>query len=327
MAALSYEKIRARIKDTTQLSEQAIDEKVDQKLKQLSDLVSKEGAAHIVANDLGVKIFQQKHAREKIKEIAPMQRNVELVARIVKNYGIRHFKTEKKEGRNAAFLAGDETGVVRVTVWDEPIIDKLATLKDNDIVLIKGAYIRENNGYNEVHLGSGSSIELNPENEEVAFAKQQASNKAITELKEKDLATIAGTVVQVFEPRFYDACPECNKKVQEDGSCPQHGKVQKRIVPILNIILDDGTDNIRVVCFRDLAETALGMKAEELVGKKGDPAFFEDVKKSILGKQMQVTGRVNMNEMFARLEMVAQNVKDATPAEVVAVVKHEDVVM
>lgn len=325
MAALSYEEIRARIKDAAQLSEQQIDEKVEQKLKQLSDLVSKEGAAHIVANDLGVKIFQQKHGREKIKEISPMQRNVELLARVVKNYGIRHFKTEKKEGRNAAFLAGDETGVARVTVWDEPVIEKLANLKENDIILIKGAYIRENNGYNEVHLGSGSSIEVNPENEGVAFSKQQPLNKAITELKEKDLATIAGTVVQVFEPRFYDACPECNKKVQEDGSCSKHGKVEKRAVPIVNIILDDGTDNIRVVCFRDLAETVLGMKAGELAGKKEDASFFEEAKKNILGKQMQVTGRVNMNEMFARLEMVAQNVKDATPAEVVAVVKHEEI--
>lgn len=325
MAALSYEEIRARIKDAAQLSEQEIDGKVSEKLKQLSDLVSKEGAAHIVANDLGVKIFQQKHGREKIKEISPMQRNVELLARVVKNYGIRHFKTEKKEGRNAAFLAGDETGLVRVTVWDEPVIDKLANLKENDIVLIKGAYIRENNGFNEVHLGSGSSAEINPENEEVAFSRQQPLNKAITELKEKDLATIAGTVVQVFEPRFYDACPECNKKVREDGSCSQHGNIEKRLVPILNIILDDGTDNIRIVCFRDLAEAALGMKAGELAAKKGDPAFFEDIKKNILGKQMQVTGRVNMNEMFARLEMIAQNLKDATPAEVVAVVKHEEV--
>lgn len=325
MAALSYEEIRARIKDATQLSEQQIDEKVEDKLRQLSDLVSKEGAAHIVANDLGVKVFQQKHAREKVKEIAPMQRNIELLARVVRNYGIRHFKTEKKEGRNAAFLAGDETGVVRVTVWDDPVIVKLEKLKENDIVLIKGAYVRENNGYNEVHLGSGSSVELNPDNEDVPVSRQQPSNKAINELKEKDLATIAGTVVQVFEPRFYEACPECNKKVQEDGACVQHGKVEKRLVPILNMIIDDGTDNIRVVCFRDLAETALGMKAEELAGKKGDPAFFEDVKKNILGKQMQVTGRVSMNEMFARLEMVAQNVKDATPAEVVAVVRHEEI--
>ena len=31
-----------------------------------------------------------------------------------------------------------------------------------------------------------------------------------------------------------------------------------------------------------------------------------------------------MNEMFARLEMVANSVKEATPAEVIATVKHEE---
>lgn len=325
MAAMTYEQIKARIKDTTGLSEADIDLKVNDKLRQLSDLISKEGAAHIVANDLGVKIFQQRQGRIKITELMPMQRNVEVLVRVVKNYGIRNFKTEKKEGRNAAFLAGDESGIIRTTVWDEPVIQQLEPLKENDILLIKGAYVRENNGYKELHLGTGSSIALNPANETVGFSKAQPSNKSIVELKDKDSAVIAGTVVQLFEPKFYDACNICSKKVI-DGACPNHGKVEKKVVPIVNVILDDGTDNIRVVCFRDAAESVLGKDAESLSKIKENPGLFEEIKKSIVGKQLQVTGRVNMNEMFARLEMVASTVKEATPADVVANVKHEELV-
>lgn len=323
MAALTYEEIRTRIKNATNISEAEIDEKVSQKLKQLSDLVSKEGAAHIVANDLGVKIFMaQKTGRLKVNELQPMQRNVEVLARVIKNYGTRNFKTEKKEGRVASFLVGDDTGIVRATVWDEPVIQQLDKLQEKDIVLVKGAYIRENNGFKELHLGTGSSLAINPENESVPFSKQTAVNKAISELKDKDLATIAGTVVQVFEPRFYEACPVCGKKVQmEDGKCVQHGLVEKKTVPILNLILDDGTDNIRVTCFRDAAESAAG---KALIPMKDNPSAIDSFKNSMTGKQLQVTGRVSMNEMFARLELVAQSVKDATPAEVVAVVKHED---
>ncbi|HII16188.1 MAG TPA: hypothetical protein HA362_07840 [Nanoarchaeota archaeon] len=327
MVALTYEEIRAKIKDATGVSESEIDNKVSQKLKQLSDLISKEGAAHIVANDMGVKIFQQqKHSRQKINEVMPMQRNVEVLARVVRNYGTRNFKTEKKEGRVASFLMGDETGVMRATVWDEPVIQQLADLKDNDIVLIKGAYVKENNGFKELHLGSGSSLQLNPANETVGFSKQAPSNKTIAELKEKDLATVTGTVVQLFEPRFYEACVTCGKKVQEDGTCSQHGKTEKRLMPVVNIILDDGTDNIRIVFFRDLAESLIGLKSDELAKARENPTLLEDLKKTVLGKQVQITGRVNMNEMFARLEMVAQNVKEATPEDVVAVVKQEEVV-
>lgn len=326
MTALSYEQIRARIKDTTGLSETEIDLKVNDKLKQLSDLISKEGAAHIVANDLGVKIFQQmKQGRAKVTELTPQQRNVEILVRVVKNYGIRQFKTEKKEGRNAAFLAGDATGVIRTTVWDEPVIKQLESLKDNDVVLIKGAYVRENNGFKELHLGSGSSVALNPENETVEFSRQQPLSKAIAELKDKDTAVIAGTVVQIFEPRFYEACSTCNKKLVE-GLCPNHGKVEKRIVPIVNVILDDGTDNIRVVCFRENAEAVLGKDSETLSKVRENPGLFEEIKRNILGKQLQITGKVNMNEMFARLEMVANSVKEATPADVVANVKHEELI-
>ena len=62
MTAMSYEQIKAKIKDATNISDADIDLKVNDKLRQLSDLISKEGAAHIVANDLGVKIFQQVEA-------------------------------------------------------------------------------------------------------------------------------------------------------------------------------------------------------------------------------------------------------------------------
>ncbi|MFH1065124.1 MAG: hypothetical protein V1734_01310 [Nanoarchaeota archaeon] len=324
MTAMSYEHIKAKIKDATNISEADIDLKVNDKLKQLSDLISKEGAAHIVANDLGVKIFQpMKQGRMKVSELIPMQRNVEVLVRVVKNYGIRNFKTEKKEGRNAAFLAGDESGIIRTTVWDEPVIKQLETVKENDIVLIKGAYIRENNGYKELHLGTGSSVALNPANETVGFSRAQPANKSIAELKDKDMAIIAGTIVQLFEPKFYEACTICSKKVI-DGACPNHGKVEKRMIPIVNVILDDGTDNIRVVCFRDAAESMLGKDADTLAKVKDNPGIFEEIKKNILGKQVQVTGKINMNDMFARLEMVANSVKEATPAEVIATVKHEE---
>ena len=62
MTAMSYEQIKAKIKDAINISDADIDLKVNDKLRQLSDLISKEGAAHIVANDLGVKIFQQVEA-------------------------------------------------------------------------------------------------------------------------------------------------------------------------------------------------------------------------------------------------------------------------
>ena len=64
---------------------------------------------------------------------------------------------------------------------------------------------------------------------------------------------ILATVVQAFEPRFYDSCPECRKKINEEGRCEVHGIVEKKEVPIVNVYVDDGTENIRVVLFNENA--------------------------------------------------------------------------
>ena len=48
MLGFKYEDIIARIKEEKGLSDGEIEVKVKQKLEQLSDLISKQGAAHIV---------------------------------------------------------------------------------------------------------------------------------------------------------------------------------------------------------------------------------------------------------------------------------------
>lgn len=329
MMGLTYEQIVEKIRAHASLTDFEIEKKVKEKLDKLSYLISKEGAAHIVANELGVKVFEApKGGRLKVKELQPQQRNIDLLAKVVKFYGIRSFKTEKKEGRNASFLVGDETGKVRVTVWDETLLPTVEKIKEEGIILIKNAYIRENNGFKEVHLGSGSQLILDPPGEtvgEVGAARMEAARRAIADLQEKELATVTGTVVQVFEPRFYEACGVCGKKVSiEDGRCREHGLVEKKLSPVVNIILDDGTDNIRVVFFRDQAEAVLGTPMAELAKVRDNPLAFEEIRDKVLAKQVQITGRVTRNEMFDRLEMVANSVEEAKP-EVAAGVSEEKI--
>ena len=53
MIKIPYDHIIERKKKEGNISESEIDVKIDQKMKQLSGLISKEGAAHIIANELG----------------------------------------------------------------------------------------------------------------------------------------------------------------------------------------------------------------------------------------------------------------------------------
>jgi ssDNA-binding replication factor A large subunit len=323
MIGFTYDQIVEKIKESKGLSDGEIEAKVKEKLDKLSDLISKEGAAHIVANELGVNLYDNiaKTRRYKVRELMPAMRNIEVVGKVVRVYEVRSFVRNEQERKVASFLMGDETGKVKVTLWDEPLIKNIedGTLKEESVVLIKNAYVRENNGFREVHMGSGAVLDVNPKGEKVEVsdsAVQQvatAERKTIAELKQGDFALVYGTLINVFEPKFYDACPHCNKKVVE-GKCPEHGEVKSNLVPIVNIFLDDGTDNIRVVFFRDAANKVL--KVEDASVLKDNPEKFREVKDSIMLSQVEVQGKVNQNEMMGRLEMMASKVNDADPKEI-----------
>lgn len=69
--------------------------------------------------------------------------------------------------------------------------------------------------------------------------------------------------------------------------------------------MDDGTGNVRVVLFRDLAEKIYGAKAEQI----------EDVEKfydglDVLGKEIVVGGRVKKG-LSGELELVGNKLEEA----------------
>jgi len=324
MLKIGYDEIKKRIRDEKGLTDEEIEQKVKQKLDQLSGLVSNEGAAHIIANELGVKVFPDvQKKRYKVKEIMAGLRGIELVGKIIKKYETRTFSKDGREGRVASLLVGDETGVIRLVFWDENHIDKVESMNENDVVKISNAYSKENQGFKEIHVGNRSELTVNPEGESVDSVqqKQEYSQKKIESLQEGDFVKIMGTIVQIFEPRFYEACPECSKKLVLEGEskvCKEHGSVAGSFIPILNFIFDDGTDNIRVVCFRDVVEKVLGKTPEDVQKYRENVAEFEGIRSSIQGKQLMITGRVSKNEMFDRLEFVAQDVSDANPKVLMA---------
>ena len=68
MIKIPYEEIVLKINESTKMPASEIEERVEKKLKQLSGLISKEGAAHIIANELGVKLFEASGGKLEIKK-------------------------------------------------------------------------------------------------------------------------------------------------------------------------------------------------------------------------------------------------------------------
>lgn len=311
MIQVPYDVIREKIKDNAKISDAELDSRIKGKIDKLSGLISKEGAAHIIANELGIKLFDQTSGRLKIRSILVGMRNVEIVGKVQQIFEAREFKTETRTGKVGSFIIGDETGTIRVVLWGSQA-DKLAELEQNKIIRIQAGYVKDNKGRKELHLGEQGVLDLNPEGEAVGEVKKtEFTRRSIKDLAESMAdAEILGTIVQVYDMKFFEVCPQCGKKTlpKDAGTsiCTQHGTVNSAYSYVFNTVLDDGTGNIRVALFKRQAEKLLGKQEQEIVMFKDSPDKFEKVKYDLLGKQIKIAGRVNKNMMFDRIEFIAQ---------------------
>jgi replication factor A1 len=337
MIQMPYQDIIAKIKEAKGLSDAELDVKVKKKMDALSGLISKEGAAYIVANELGVKLIPTSGCLQ-IKQVMIGMRTVETMGKVMRKFPINEFERNGKSGKVGSFIIADETGQIRITAWHE-MTDHLSKFNEGDILKIVGGYVRENNGAKEIHLNSTSKLIVNPEGAKVnvastsysqsgGFSQAKAVRKKISELKENDdNIEILGHIVQVFDPRFYPVCPNCNKRAEQVGEgyrCAEHGLVTPDYSFVMNAFVDDGSDNIRAVFFKKQAINLLETTEENMREYRGSPEKFEKVKNDILGEQAKIIGRVSRNEVFDRLEIVARLVfRDIDPEKEIAVLKQQ----
>jgi len=312
---IPYDDMLAKIEQKAGLSRQQIQERIDAKLKQLSGLISKEGAAHIVANELNIKLLENSG---KIKDIYAGMRNIEFTAKVQSVYPMSTFsRQDGTEGKVASCMVADETGVTRLVGWGEQA-ESISKFEQGAIIKMSGGFAKENNrGYAEVHINERSQLIINPVGitlgEVKKFERPAATRKEIKALQDGDEnVELLGTIVQVFDPRFFEICPTCNGRARENepGSnvfvCEKHGAVKPEYAFVMNLFLDDGSDNIRCVLFRQQAERLLGKTIEQLLPLRQSPEQFEPIKTELLGQIAKLVGRAKKNTFFDRLEFNVQ---------------------
>jgi len=304
-----------RMSFATGISEDEIKEKIEEKKIEMSGLVSEEGAAYMVAKDIGVDIAVQQKLN--IASIIPGMQNIDIIGKITKLSPIREFKTEKAEGRVANVFVADETGSARITLWNDEI-EKLTDIHEGDVIRVKGYVKEDNTGGSEIRMGRYGLLAKSEE--VISNVKQrQAERSLVSELREGQFKELRAAILQVFEGSvFYEICPECKSRLKEETEfkCPEHGEVEPEFGLILTAIIDDGSGNIRAVFFNEQAEKIIGMTkkdAKKLFDRKKKlEAVIELVP---LGLDFLISGKVRRNNFFDRLEFVASNVKDVNVKE------------
>lgn len=306
----NYELLIERIAKSSGLEKDEVERKVEAKKAKLSGLISKEGAAQIIAAELGINFEDQEL---KVSELMAGMRKVNIVGKIINLFPVREFSKNGREGKVANFVLADETGSTRCVLWDMNHIALIENeeIKLGDVVEIRNASTRDS----EIHVSGFSEFKKSGTVMEEVKSTPSASEVTLEEIKQGQNIKARGVVCQVFQPRFYNVCTECNKKVVkgEDDvfKCAEHGIVTPKKKAILNFVIDDGTEAVRTVMFSEQIKALI--PEEDLQDEVKAAAFRDD----LIGTEIYLIGRVNRNQLFNNLEIVANNVEKINVEELI----------
>jgi len=279
----NYESLVERISKSSGNAKEDIERKIDAKRAKLSGLISKEGAAQIVAAELGI-VFENE--RLKISELVQGMKKAIVIGKIIQIFSVRDFNKNGREGKIGSFLLADEGSNIRTVLWDTnhiSLIEK-GEIAEGDVVEITNGSIR--NG--ELHLSAFSDIKKSKEKMGEVVQERALSQIKLENIKPGMNAQIRAFIVQVFEPRYFN--PKSN---------PNEKKA------LLNLVLDDGTGTIRGTAFAEKINS-LGLNDEEIFSLEK----FETKKSSILGEEKTFSGVFRNNDFTNSIELSISEIKD-----------------
>lgn len=280
----AYDNLIEKISKHSQLSVEEIEKKVESKKSKLSGLISKEGAAQIVAAELGISFENE---MLKIKELTEGLRRANIIGKITRVFPVKEFSKNGRSGKFASFTLGDETSNVRVVLWDSNHVGLIESgnLTQGSVIEIRGASVK--NG--ELHVSAFSDIKPSDRKFDSVKETVAPSSGKFDEAKEGAFVNIRAFIVQTFEPRFFDS----KKNEGEKGV-------------LLNIVLDDGSASMRSVLFGDSIKKLLNVNNEELFSLE----VLNSKRAEIIGEEKIFTGNFRMNSFSNNLEFSIRGIED-----------------
>lgn len=314
---MSIEEIISEIEKRANIPKNEIMERIRKKQEELCGLVSQEGAAYLVAKEINVNLLDEKRRRLEMKNLIGGMRKVNIIGRVFKVSEKKNFKRKDgSEGSVVNILLSDGTDFVRLPLWDEQtrLLEEIGL---GDVVQVFNAFAKEDVfGNIEISLGRYGDIKKIENEDEIPRVEELIKKFFLPSFRRvliKDIEQgnfeIMATIVHVFKGKFlFDICSICGNTL-EFGKCEEHGEVEPEKSIVISCIGDDGSDNIRIVFFREQAEKVCGIKVEELVNMREEERY-DKIARSLLGKELILQGRVRKNRIFDRIEFLVSDFKE-----------------
>ena len=224
------------------MTREALLRMVQEKQENVGRLLTDEGAAHMVASDLGVSVVGSGTFKTTldIKDLIIGASDVSVTGTVILAYPSRTFqRREGAQGRVGRFVLQDKTGSVNVVLWDEKaeLLDQRRIVPDVTVRINHG-YVRAGlDGKPEINVGRRGSLVIQTPSG-TPEQNSNVSHKKIGEISEKDLfVNLIGTVVSASPPSTF---------TRSDGTSGQVSRLQ----------VGDETGQMRVILWNEKAEIA-----------------------------------------------------------------------
>lgn len=229
------------------IAEEEFQQRIKEKIDEFGGLLSEEGAALIVATDLGVDLQVEK-PREflQVKDLAVGMNDISLCARVTCVSAVKEFQRDSGTGRVANIEVMDKTGSTRIVLWDD-MVDFTKDLNKGDIVEVRGGYVKK--GFRE-----GVEIHVS--------ARRGIINKKPETNKDLPTCTIEYTCIQDLEEEMADV--DVAGRVNQLYGIREFQK-NERTGKVASLSLVDDTGEIRLCLWNDKADITLTLKRGDII--------------------------------------------------------------
>ncbi len=253
------ETIELILKNSSEYDRKDILKLIEDKRKELGpEVVNEESAAMIVARELGIDLQQvSPKARLRIEDITEENRSVTLTGKVVSVGTVRTFsRSGAGEGKVASIIVGDETGQIRVALWDE--VTSAITegaINVGSVIQIRGAYVKKGlRNALELNLGRMGGIRVLEDDE----------------AKELEIKTAEGGTAHVgdLHDRMFDVTLTVRLDRLQNLSTftRKNDGAEGKVMSAVGV---DETGSVRVVFWDDHAEQMQDAKEGEVIKLTG----------------------------------------------------------
>ena len=283
------ERILAQRPDITR---DQLEDMINKKRETSGDLLSVEGAAHLVAQDLLVATGEKKTKGLQISDLIPQIGDATLATRVIGVWPKQNFKRkDESEGTFVRLLLGDNTGTISCLVWNSEVVK---TFQEKDfegkIAAVSHGYTRQGLSEKvELHIGNRGSISLLADEKATDIPSVDSFVNPLNKISDElDTVSIQGTIKTTPIVSSF-----------ETGGAPG---------TVLRMLVEDDTSVINVVAWNEKVEelktSQIGDDIRILNGsvrKTSDRQFEVHLDKRSLVRLLNKTDRQSTSESFKAL--------------------------